>query len=189
LRWSALVNIHSKEHEMQINHRSIALGLTVGLFAGGAAGALAATTAGSSTTAASATTSWSGDGGPGGYGYGPGWSADSGDQIHNWYGDGGPVTIGRTAISAAARYLALTPSELTSRLGSGNTLAQLASSEHKSVSGLEDAIVAAISRSVHTERALSAGQKAAIITNADRWIGSIVDTACPMGNVSGFGVW
>jgi hypothetical protein len=176
---------------MRINHRSIALGLTVGLLAGCAAGALAPTTAGSSTTAASGTASWSGDGAPGryGYGYGAGWSGGSGDQIHHWYGDGDPVTIGRTAISAAARYLALTPSELTSRLGSGNTLAQLASSEHKSVSGLEDAIVAAISRSVHTERALSAGQKAAIITNANRWIGSIVDTACPMGNVSGFGVW
>lgn len=174
---------------MKINHRSIALGLTVGLLAGGAGGALAATTAGSSTTAASETTSWSGDGAPYGYGYGPGWSADSGDQIHNWYGGGGPVTIGRTALSVAARYLALTTSELTSRLGSGNTLAQLASSQHKSVSGLEDAIVAAISRSVHSDTALSAGQKPAIITNAYRRIGSIVETACPIGNGSGFGVW
>ena len=53
----------------------------------------------------------------------------------------------------------------------------------------DDTIVAAISRRVHTESALSAGQKAAITTNANRRIGSIVETASPIGNVSGFGVW
>lgn len=165
---------------MKINRMSIALGLTVGLLAGGAGAALAATTRGSSTSGTSATTMGAGDRAWGGDRCGPGWSGYGGHAINSRYGDVGPMTFRRSAIGAAAGYLELTSSGLKSRLRSGQTLADLAIS-HKSCRAWS-AIVAAINSRVHSGSALSAGQKAAIIAGAKRPIGSIVDNTSPMGS-------
>src|SRR5207248_10942758 len=53
------------------------------------------------------------------------------------FGSGGPF-------GAAAGYLGLTVSQLMSDLGSGKSLAQIASSKGKSVSGLEQAMTSAL---------------------------------------------
>jgi hypothetical protein len=47
-------------------------------------------------------------------------------------------------LAAAAGYLGLTEAQLFDQLGSGKTLAQLASARHKSVSGLKAAMIAAV---------------------------------------------
>jgi len=175
---------------MRINRRSITLGLTVGLLAGGAGGALAATSTRTSTTGTPATKTWGGNGvwaGNGGwdrYGSGAGWSGYGGAS---GYGDVGATTFRGTTVRAAARYLGLTTSGLKSRRRPDTTLAELAISEHKSVAGLESAIVAAISRNVNSNTALSAGQKAAIIANAKERAGSIVDNTWPVRGGGGFG--
>jgi hypothetical protein len=57
---------------MKIDRRSIAAGLTVGVLAGGAGGAIAATTSGSRIASASSTTTSRATGGWDGYGYGRG---------------------------------------------------------------------------------------------------------------------
>ena len=125
---------------MTINRRSVALGLTAGLLAGGAGGALAAVNSGRSTSGMSATaTTWPGNGTWGGYGYAPGpsgygarggyggnggWDGDGGNggyggSYGGGWGDIGGMTFGRTATKAAAGYLDLTTPELKSRLRVG----------------------------------------------------------------------
>jgi hypothetical protein len=174
---------------MRINRKSIASGLTVGLLAGGAGGALAVTRAGSLTAGTSATTTWGGDGGWGGYGYAPGWSENGASEGAGQYGDLGAIIFGRTAITAAASYLGLTTAELKCRLRSGESLACIAISQQKSVSGLKSAILAAISTRAHSDTRLSAGQRRAIIAAAKRRIGSIVATPCPTGDERAFGAY
>jgi predicted XRE-type DNA-binding protein len=69
-----------------------------------------------------------GPGGPGGPGFGfrHGFGFGSGD-----------------ALSAAAKYLGLSESDLRSKLGNGQSLADVAKAQNKDVSGLENALVAA----------------------------------------------
>jgi len=191
---------------MTINRRSVALGLTVGLLAGGTGAAVAATTSGTSAssrstsaTTGTGTDAWggygpgrTGNGAPGGYG--PGWNGSGarGGYGADWNGNGAwgaygeidGIDLGRTATGAAAGYLGLSTAELKSRLRSGKTLAELASSQHKSASGLENAIVAAISSSVQSDHALSAGEKATITAGAKAWIDAIVEHNWPVGNGS-----
>ena len=59
---------------------------------------------------------------PGGFGFG--------------HGDGGPLG----SLDAAATYLGLTPAQVRTKLEAGTTLAAIAKSERKSVSGLVDAM-------------------------------------------------
>jgi hypothetical protein len=81
--------------------------------------------------------------GPGGRGFGPrgpgGPRALGGPRLF-----GGPrFGLGGAQMPAAAKYLGLSSSQLAADLRSGKTLAQIASSRGKSVSGLKDAMVAA----------------------------------------------
>lgn len=57
--------------------------------------------------------------------------------------DIGPRFFRTGSLSAAAKYLGLSPAELFARLGSGQTLAQIAESAGKSASGLIEAMTAA----------------------------------------------
>jgi hypothetical protein len=172
---------------MTINRRSIVLGLTVGLLAGGTGGALAATTTGSAKSGRSATaTTRTGNHAWGGYGYGPGWS---GYRAWGGVGESGGVNFGRATTNAAAAYLDLTTTEVKSRLRSGKTLADLAITQHKSVSGLENAIIAAITNSVQSDSALTAGQKATLTADAKARIDSIVENTCPVAGGGWFGAY
>jgi hypothetical protein len=58
-------------------------------------------------------------------------------------GPGGPGGQRFGAVSAAATYLGLTPAQIRDQLVAGKSLAQIAGAQHKSVSGLKDAITKA----------------------------------------------
>ena len=171
---------------MKINRRSIAAGLTVGVLAGGAGGAVAATTSAGSTTASpSSTTTSSPTGGWDGYGYGwggggtgwrdpatgvgrSGWGRDTNTGGMRW------TSLARSGRQAAQTYLGLSASQLHSRLQSGKTLAEIASSQGKSVAGLESAIESAVTNGVKADSALSASQKSSIIANLRSFVDSVV---------------
>jgi AraC-like DNA-binding protein len=80
------------------------------------------------------------------FGFGP-----RGLQVPGPPGLGGPGRFGGIgplagvgALPAAASYLGLTDAQLLQRVSSGNSLAQIATAQHKSVSGLEQAMTAAV---------------------------------------------
>jgi hypothetical protein len=170
---------------MKINRRSIAAGLTVGLLAGGAGGAIAATTSGSRNASTSWTTTSRTAGGWERYGYGwgngdNGWR-DAGTGA-GWGACGSDTNVGGTACGLLARsgrraaqtYLGLGASQLQSRLQSGKTLAEIASGQGRSVAGLERAIETAAADSVNADSSLSAAQRSSIITNLKRVVDSLV---------------
>jgi hypothetical protein len=159
---------------MKINHRSIAAGLAVGVLAGGAGGAIAATTSGSRTASTSSSSRATGGWDRYGYGWGGGgtgwrdratgggwgaWGSDTNISGMRW------TRVARSGRQAAQTYLGLSASHLHSRLQSGKTLAEIASSQGKSVAGLEGAIDSAVTDSVSADSALSTGQKSSIVAN------------------------
>ena len=122
---------------MRLNKTGVAVGLAVGVLAGGAGGVLAAT--GGTTTAPFA-------------GIGPG---------HG--GTHGMMQSGqRPVLSTAASYLGISQTSLQTQLQSGKTLAEIANAQGKSVSGLQDAITAAAKTHLDANSALTADQKASI---------------------------
>jgi hypothetical protein len=170
---------------MKINRKSIAAGLTVGLLAGGAGGAIAATTAGSrvtttpSTTTSSPTRGWDGYG----YGWGDGANGWRGPATQGGWGAPGSDTniaglrcgsLARSGRQASEAYLGLSASQLDSRLQSGKTLAEIAASQGASVAGLERAIEAAVTDSVNADSTLSSRQKSSIIASLKSVVDSIV---------------
>ena len=152
---------------MNRNRKRLLAGLAAtGVLAGGlAAGgvALASTGPAPATAAATAATPAGGpcDGGLGGM---PGmWS-------------GRPP-----AMTAAADYLGLTQAQLRAQLQSGTSLADLAKARGKSVSGLENAILAAMTSWINSSTTLSATQKAAMISQLKSHLDAMVNGAFPGG--------
>ena len=125
---------------MRLNKTGVAVGLAVGVLAGGAGGVLAATSG--TTTTPNAPFAGTGPGHGGMYGM-----MQSGQK---------PV------LSAAASYLGLSQTSLQTQLQSGKTFAEIAKAQGKSVSGLQDAITAAAKTHLDANSALTAEQKASI---------------------------
>jgi hypothetical protein len=125
---------------MRINKTGVAVGLAVGVLAGGAGGVLAAT--GGTTTPPTAPLAGLGPGHGGMYGM-----MRSGQ---------------RPVLSAAASYLGVSQTSLRTEMQSGKTLADIAKAQGKSVSGLQDAITAAAKAHLDANSALTAEQKASI---------------------------
>jgi hypothetical protein len=91
-------------------------------------------------------------------------------------GDGPP---GAAAIST---YLGLTADQLRTDLQSGKTLAQVASAQGKTVSGLEDAIIAGARKSLDAAVAagqLTAAQEAARLADLQSHVADIVNSTGP----------
>jgi cytochrome c553 len=84
-------------------------------------------------------------------------------------------------ITAAATYLGLSQTDLQTQLQAGKSLADVAKARGKSVSGLEDAMVAAITSNINANSALSADQKSAMLAQAKTRIATMVTTAHPDG--------
>ena len=166
---------------MKINRRSIVAGLTVGVLAGGAGGAIAATTSGAATASTSSTPTSMATGGSDGYGHGWGGSGwqDRATGV-GWSGLGSDIggmrwtSFAQSGRQAAQTDLGLSASQLHSRLQSGKTLAEIASSQGKSVAGLESAIETAVTNSVNADSALSASPKSSIIANLTSFVDSVV---------------
>lgn len=158
---------------MRLNRKSIAVGLTLGVLAGGAGGALAASGASTPTTPTPP------------YGIGPGHmgAGHMGAMRGVMLGQGAPI-------AAAASYLGLSETQLHTQLQSGKTLAQIAKAQGKSVSGLESAMTAAMTKNINANTTLSSSQKASILAQMKDRLDNMVNTACPhsgAGRTGGFG--
>ncbi len=152
---------------MNLNRKRVlagvaATGIVAGALAGGSA-ALASTgpdQTPATTTAAQPASGWC-DGGLGHMG-----GMRSGQQ---------PV------LTAAADYLGLSQAQLQSQLQSGKSLADVASAQGKPVSGLKDAILAAMTSQINASTRLSAAQKTAMISEVKSHLDTIVNTTHPYG--------
>ncbi len=86
----------------------------------------------------------------------------------------------RLVLRTCAAYLGLTPAELHAQLKAGKSLASVATARGKSVSGLENAIVARVVKRVGNSR-LSAARKAAVIADVKANVGAFVTATHPLG--------
>ena len=153
---------------MKLNRKSVTLGLAglglVGALAGGVGIAAAAT---GSPGAPGPTATGAGPyAGMGGMGFGMHAGA---------LGDSSPF-------SAAASYLGLSQADLQKQLQAGKSLADVAKAQGKSVSGLEDAMVAAVKKNLDTNTTLTPDQKTAILTQMQSRIDTMVNTAHQSGS-------
>ena len=96
-----------------------------------------------------------------------GWGSDTNIRAMRW------TSIARSGREAAQTYLGLSASQVRLSLQSGKTLAEIASAEGKSVTGLDSAIKTALTDSVNADSKLSASQKASIIANLRSFVDSI----------------
>jgi len=103
------------------------------------------------------------DGGPGGAGFG--------------YG----MLAGQQVMKATAAYLGLSQAQLLSQLRSGKSLAEVATAQGKSVSGLKNAILAAATSQINASTTLSATRKANLISELKSHLDAIVNGAYPGG--------
>jgi hypothetical protein len=95
---------------------------------------------------------------------------------------GGPAGGGPPGATAIATYLGLTADQVRSELLTGETLAQIAAAQGKSVSGLEAAIVA--DAKAHLDAGVAAGdltaaQEATMLSNLQSHIGDMVNSTGP----------
>lgn len=174
---------------MNLNRKRVLAGMAAtGIVAGAlAGGGVALASTGSSQTPATTTAA---------------------QPVSGWCDDGlghmGGMRYGQQPVmSAAAGYLGLTQAQLQTQLQSGKSLADVARAQGKAVSGLKDAILAAMTSRINASTRLSAAQKAAMIsdvkshldamvnrTHADgtgmHWMGShMTDVGSPMGVMHG----
>jgi hypothetical protein len=147
---------------MKLNRTGVAVGLAVGLLAGGAGGVLAANGGRTATTPSTAV-------------------------AQGMTGMCAMSIAGPTNMATAAEYLGLTQADLQARLRTGESLADVAKAQGKSVAGLEDAIVAALESRLDANTALTADQKAAILAQAKRHVSAMVTMSRGTGMGSGLG--
>ena len=146
---------------MKLTRKHLVTGLAAaGLLAGAlTAGGVALASTGpapASATSASATPS-----------YGPG-TGDCGGMYGMWSGQE-PVMTG------AADYLGLSLTQLRTQMHSGTSLADIAVAQGKSVSGLKDAILAAMTSRINADTALTAQQRAAMISQMKSHLDTMIN--------------
>jgi hypothetical protein len=152
---------------MSVNRKHVLAGLAVtGVLAGAVAGGgVALASAGSArtpavTTAAQPASGWC-DGGPG--------------DMHGMWSGQQPV------LTAAAGYLGVSQSQLISQLQAGKSLADVAKAQDKSVTGLKNAILTAMTSSINASTRLSAAQKTAMINEVKSHLDAMVTRTYPSG--------
>ena len=168
---------------MKLNRKRVVTGLVAaGLVAGALAGGGVALAATSSTPAPARSTSADPP-----YGYGMG-AGQFGGMHGMWSGQ-------QPSLAAAATYLGLTQTELRDQLQAGKSLADVATAQGKTVPGLKDAILTAITSHINANAALTAGQKAVMLAEVKDHLDTMVNMAhpaCPgiarMGSPMG-GMW
>ncbi len=97
-------------------------------------------------------------------------------------GGGPPAGAGPPGAAAISTYLGLTADQLRTDLQSGKTLAQLATAQGKTVTGLEDAIVAGAKTSLDAAVAagdLTAAQEATKLADLQSHVADIVNSTGP----------
>jgi hypothetical protein len=152
---------------MKLNRTGVAVGLAVGLLAGGAGGVLAAN--GGGPGAATTTRAAAGQIGLCGMSMGRG------------------ATSQATMMTTAAAYLGLSQTELQAKLRAGESLADVAKAQGKSVTGLVDAIVGTVKTRLDANSALTAEQKAALLAQARTHVEAMVSVRHAAGAGPGMG--
>lgn len=108
------------------------------------------------------------------------WS-DHGPGAHAMARGQGPV------LTAAATYLGVSQEDLLTQLRAGKSLADIASEKGKSVSGLRDAILAAVKSRLDANTTLTAEQKTACLERAKSRVDTMINKAHTPG--SGWARW
>ncbi|GAA3500833.1 hypothetical protein GCM10019016_079400 [Streptomyces prasinosporus] len=80
-------------------------------------------------------------------------------------------------MDAAAKYLGLSRTDLQSQMHAGKSLADIAKAQGKSVSGLKDAMLAAVESELDDNTTLTAEQRKSKLVQAKSHIDSMVDNA------------
>jgi hypothetical protein len=91
-------------------------------------------------------------------------------------------------MTAAADYLGLSPTQLRTQLHSGASLADIATAQGKPASGLKDAILAAMTSRINANTALTAQQKAAMISQVKSHLDTMINMDMGMGHLPGMGM-
>jgi hypothetical protein len=146
---------------MKLTRKHIVTGLAAAALAAGVltAGGVALASTGpapASATSASATPS-----------HGPG-SGNCGGMYGMWSGQ-------QPVMTAAADYLGLTLTQLRTQMHSGTSLADIAVAQGKPVSGLKDAILAAMTSRINADTALTAQQRAAMISQVKSHLDTMIN--------------
>ena len=164
---------------MKLNRKSVTWGLAglalAGALVGGAGVAVAAT--GTTSASASPSTVSSADP-PYGHMGGIGDMNGMGDMAGTAFGEDSPM-------AAAAGYLGLGRTDLQAQLRNGKSLADVAAAQGRSVSGIEDAVVAAMTTSLDANTTLTAAEKAADLAVMRSHLDVMVTAAHSSG--AGFG--
>ena len=135
---------------MKLNRKRIVTGLVAtGLAAGALAGGGVALASTGAAPAPAAST-------PASPGYGPG-SGPCGGMDGTWAGQ-------QPVMNAAANYLGLSVAQLRTQLQAGNSLAGITTAQGKTIPGLKNALLAAMTSRINANTALTAQQKAAMIS-------------------------
>ncbi len=91
-------------------------------------------------------------------------------------------------MQAAADYLGLSLTQLRTQLHSGTSLAGIAKAQHKPASGLKDAILAAMTSRINANTALTAQQKAAMISQLTSYLDTMITMDMDMDHLPGAGM-
>lgn len=166
---------------MRLNRKSVTVGLAglaiAGALAGGAGIAVAATgtpSAPSTTSSAEPPYDHLGNGDMDGMSG----AGQMGHMAGTAFGENSPM-------AAAASYLGLSQTDLRAQLHNGQSLAAVAAAQGKSVSGLEDAMLAAMTSNLGAETTLTTEQKAVHLAQAEGHLDAMVNA--PYSSGAGIG--
>ena len=163
---------------MKRNRKRLVTGLVATGFMAGALAGSGVALASTGATPAAATPA------PAGPSYGPGAGYFAG--MHDMYG----MWCGQhPAMTAAADYLGLSLTQLQAQLQSGKSLAGIATAQGKTISGLKNALLAAMTSRINANTALTAQQKAAMISEAKDRLNAMInmDMGMPHSPRAGMG--
>jgi hypothetical protein len=143
---------------MKLTRKHVVTGLAAAALAAGVLTAGGVALASTGTAPASATSASS---------YGPG-SGNCGGMYGMWSGQ-------QPVMTAAEDYLGLSLTQLRTQLQSGKSLGDIAEAQGKPVSGLKDAILAAMTSRINANTALTAQQKAAMISQVKSHLDTMIN--------------
>ena len=164
---------------MKLNRKRMVTGLVAtGLAAGALAGGGVALASTGAAPAPATSTSASPSYGPGSRHFS---GMDSMDSMGGMWSGQQPV------MNAAADYLGLNLTQLHTQLQSGNSLADIATAQGKSVPGLKNALLAAMTSRINANTALTAQQKAAMISQVKDHLDTMINMDMPHSPGTGMG--
>jgi len=163
-------NTHKELKQMKLNRKHVvtglvATGLVAGALAGGGAALAATGPAPAPATSATSATA----------------EPFHGMGASHFGGMHGMRSGQQPGLAAAATYLGLTQTQLRDQLQAGKSLTDVAAAQGKPVSGLKDAILAAMTSHINASSALTADQKAAMLSQMKSHLDAMVNMTYSSG--------